>query len=259
MNAYIQEKLRLLFLSGASTLALLSDLLIVVGRIITILPLLLFITLFMGKRAIGELPVFDFLVIITLASVVGADIADPDIQHFPTIVAIIMIGLLQKVVSHLKIANRKIGKLLTFEPTIVVYDGTFLNQNLKKIGFSIDNILQMLRDKDVFEISEVDIAIIEANGSLSVLKKSEKKSVTREDLKITNSTSSISYPVIIEGKIDLSVLQVINLDEDWLHKQLQQKQITSVKDIFFASINYKNELQISLYDESVINIPSIKH
>lgn len=75
---------------------LLKDLLLVGWRVLTILPLLLVITLFMGKRAVGELPVFDFLVIITLASVVGADIADPNINHLPTIFAIIVIALLQK-------------------------------------------------------------------------------------------------------------------------------------------------------------------
>lgn len=62
-------------------LELLKDVALVLGRVVTILPLLLFVTLFMGKRAIGELPVFDFLIIITLDAVVGADIADPDIHH----------------------------------------------------------------------------------------------------------------------------------------------------------------------------------
>ncbi|GAE93964.1 hypothetical protein JCM21714_3086 [Gracilibacillus boraciitolerans JCM 21714] len=225
----------------------------------TILPLLLFITLFMGKRAIGELPVFDFLVIITLASVVGADIADPDIHHFPTVVAIIAIGFLQKFVSHLKLAHRKIGRLLTFEPTVVIHDGKLLNQNLKEIGFSIDNILQMLRDKEVFDISEVDIAIIEATGALSVLKKNEKRTLTREDINLTGLTSAISYPLIVERKIHLSVLHALQLDEEWLYEQLRLRQINSITDIFYASLNAAKELHISLYNKLLINIPPIKH
>ncbi|MFD2654889.1 DUF421 domain-containing protein [Gracilibacillus thailandensis] len=236
-----------------------SDLLIIVGRVLTILPLLLIVTLFMGKRAIGELPVFDFLVIITLASVVGADIADPNIDHFPTIIAVILIGLLQKIVSYVKLANRQVGRLITFEPTIVVYEGTFLQRNLKDTGFSIDNILQMLRDKGVFDVNEVEIAIIEANGSLSVLKKPEKNPVTAEDLQINQPPSKISYPVIVEGVIHSKVLEARNLNEEWLQAELRNKGITNPKDVFFASINLLNEIEISTYEDQFNEIPPIQH
>ncbi|PWW20442.1 uncharacterized membrane protein YcaP (DUF421 family) [Cytobacillus oceanisediminis] len=184
-----------------------KEILLVLGRIITILPLLLFITLFMGKRAIGELPIFDFLIIVTLGAVVGADIADPSIKHLPTAIAIIGIGILQRVVAIWKISNRKIGRLLTFEPTVIIQNGKFLNKNLKKIRYSIDNILQMLRGKNIFEINEVETAIVEANGALSVLKKPHKNSVTLEDMKIEKTTSTISFPVIVEGTIYSNILR----------------------------------------------------
>lgn len=168
---------------------LLKDLLLVGWRVLTILPLLLVITLFMGKRAVGgELPVFDFLVIITLASVVGADIADPNINHLPTIFAIIVIALLQKTVAHLKIASQKVDQVVTFEATIVIQDGIFLNQNLKKIGYTVSNILEMLRNNEIFDIREVETAIIEANGELSVLKAKSSPPLP------------ISFPVVLEGK-----------------------------------------------------------
>ena len=149
-------------------LEFMKDMLLILGRIVTIIPLLLFTTLFMGKRAIGELPVFDFLIVIILGALVGADIAEPDIKHLPTAFAIIAIGIFQRIVTRWKISNHKIGRLLTFEPTVVLQNGKFVNKNLKKIRYSIDNILQMLREKDVFDINEVETAIIEANGALSV-------------------------------------------------------------------------------------------
>nr|WP_233548009.1 DUF421 domain-containing protein [Rummeliibacillus sp. POC4] len=80
-----------------------------------------------------------------------------------------------------------------------------MDKNLKKIRFSIDNILRMLREKNVFDINEVETAIIEGSGALSVLKKSQKNSVTREDMNIVNTTSSIFFPVIIEGTIYLKL------------------------------------------------------
>nr|WP_156476102.1 DUF421 domain-containing protein [Sporosarcina psychrophila] len=213
----------------------------------------------MGKRAIGELPVFDFLIVIILGALVGADIAEPDIKHLPTAFAIIAIGVFQRIVTRWKISNRKIGRLLTFEPTVVLQNGKFVNENLKKIRYSIDNILQMLREKDVFDINEVETAIIEANGALSVLKKPQKNSVTLEDMNIIKPTSTISFPVIVEGTLYTDVLRDVNLDEAWLKQELDNQGVNDLKDVFFASINRNLELHISLKNEKNLAIPTIKH
>ncbi|OEH86465.1 hypothetical protein BHU72_13405 [Desulfuribacillus stibiiarsenatis] len=237
----------------------LKEILLVLGRIVTILPLLLLIAIYMGKRAIGQLPVFDFLIIVTLGSVVGADIADPNVHHLPTAVAIVAIGFLQRIVANWKISNRTIGRLLTFEPTIVIQHGKFLNKNLKKIRYSIDNILQMLREKDVFDIKEVETAIVEANGSISVLKIPQKNTVTLEDMKINRSTSSIAVPVIIEGTVYPDILEDFNLDQQWLLEHLAIQGVHNLKDVFFASINGNHELHISLINEESIKVPTINH
>lgn len=225
---------------------LIKELLLVTGRIFTIIPLMLFVALYMGKRSIGELPVFDFLVIITLGAVVGADIADPKIPHIHTAVAIVLIGIFQRIVSRAVIRHRKFGRLITFEPTIVIQDGRLIFKNLKRLRYSIDNILQMLREKDVFDMSEVHLAIVEANGRISILKKNDKAVVTLEDMNLTKKSAIISYPVIIEGKIYLNVLERLKLSETWLREELRGMNIKDTENIFFASINDKNELHISL-------------
>ena len=237
----------------------LKEIALILLRIITILPLLLFITIFMGKRVIGELPIFDFLVVIILGAVVGADIADPNIEHFPTVIAIIAIALLQKGVAKWKLSNRKIGRLLTFEPTIVVQDGKFVTTNLEKIHYSIDNILQMLREKEVFDIKDVETAIVEANGSLSVWKKPSKNTVTREDMNIIQTASSISYPIIVEGTMYEEVLEKFNVDDFWLKQQLSYQGVVELDSVFYASINKNHEVHISLKDDRNILIPPIKH
>ncbi len=236
-----------------------KEILIVGLRIVTILPLLLLVTIFMGKRAIGELPIFDYLIIITLGAVTGADIADPDIDHIPTVIAIVIIGLLQRIVANLKITNRKVGGWITFKPTVVIQNGKFINQNLKKIRYSIDNILQMLREKDVFDISDVETAIVEANGALSVLKKTQKNPVTLEDMGIVKPSSSIALPIIMEGKIYSDVLKKFDLDEIWLQQQLYQRGINNIQNVFFASLNANRQLHVSLKDDDNIIIPPIKN
>ena len=225
---------------------LMTELLNLTSRILTMMPLILVITLYMGKRSIGELPVLDFLVILTLGAIAGADIADPNIAHLHAAVAITLIGLFQKVITALIIKYRKFGHILTFEPTIVIQDGQFILNNLKSLRYSIDNVLQMLREKDVFDLSDVRLGIIEANGYLSVLKQDSKASVTLEDMNLTKKSSSLSYPVIVDGEIYGNVLKKLELSNDWLQQQLLNLNIKTATDVFFASVNTKKELHVSL-------------
>jgi uncharacterized membrane protein YcaP (DUF421 family) len=236
-----------------------KDLLILLGRIITILPLLLVVTLVMGKRSIAELPVFDFLIIITLGAVAGADIADPDIKHIPTAVAIVAIGLFQFVMSRWMIKNRKLGRIITFEPTLVIRNGTFLVNNIKHIRYSLDNILQMLRENEVFDVSDVEIALVESNGKLTVQKKASKEQVTLEDMGISRVAGGFSYPVIVEGKIYTDVLEKLNLNEAWLKQHLNKKGILDIESVFYASVNDKHELHVSLKDHLIPSTPPIYH
>ncbi len=231
---------------------------VLLGRVVTILPLLLLITLYMGRRSIGELPIFDFLILLALGAVVGADIADPTIGHIHTAVAIILIGVLQKVVAKWKIRNRKLGNLITFEPVVVISDGKFIIKNLKKTHFSIDNILMMLRQKDVFDVNIVKLAVLEANGDLSVLRKGSKSPVVLEDLNIQNKQPDFALPVIVEGKIYEEVLADLQLDAIWIEKELQKLSITDVNKVFYAAVDNNKTLHVSLKTEAV-DIPKIYH
>ncbi|CAG9622973.1 DUF421 domain-containing protein [Sutcliffiella rhizosphaerae] len=231
------------------------DLIKVLFRVVTILPLMLAVTLFMGKRSIGELPVFDFLVILTLGSVVGADIADPSVHHFPTVGAIIGIGLLQKFIAWWKIKNYKIGRLLSFEPTLVIFNGHFQIKNMYKISYSIDNILQMLRQKNVFRVEDVHFAIIEANGDISVKLKPEKEGVIVEQIVTQPSKSSIEFAVILEGRIQQKVLQYHGLNEAWLREELLKLKIMKIEDVFYAAVNERNHLHISMRNSEESSLP----
>lgn len=215
----------------------------------------------MGKRSIGELPVFDLLVIIVLGSVVGADIAEPKVNHFYTLIAVIAIGILQIIVSTIKIQNRKMGRLLTFEPTIVIHNGQFLVHNMKKLKYSIDNVLQMLREKNVFNVKDVELAIVEASGSLSVKLVPPKEPAKVENIhSIVKDTRGIEVPIIMDGTIYPHILQAYDLDEAWLKEQLRTRNITDYKSVFYASINQSRELHISIKHETqTYNGPIILH
>jgi len=229
-------------------LAFLKDSLLVIGRIYTIYPLLLAVTLYMGRRSIGQLPVFDFLIFLSLGSVVGADIADPRVQHVHTAVAIIAIGIMQKLFSYFLIKSGKFGKWMTFEPVVVLKDGQFLRRNLKKLQYSVDDILRMLREQSIFDAAQVEVAILEGNGELSVLKKAIHQETTPSMLGMPNSSLGLSYAVVKEGKPQLLTLGALHLSEDWLEQKLSSLNL-KIEDVFFATLDESKKLTVTSYQQ----------
>lgn len=236
-----------------------KEVITILWHIVTILPWLLVVTLLIGKRSMSELPIFDFLVIIVLGVVVGVHIIIPEIEYSHAVYAISTIGLFYRVFSRLVLRYRWVGKIFTFEPTMVIKDGRFLTQNMKKVKYSVDNVLNLLREKDVFDVNEVDYAFIEANGKLTVQRKPHKLHVTTEDLGIAKKGGGISYPVLVEGTIYSSVLTGLHLDEKWLRSQLNKQGITNLEDIFFASVNEKGELFISTNGKDMTGVVQLTH
>ncbi|WP_237418548.1 DUF421 domain-containing protein [Halobacillus litoralis] len=233
-----------------------KDLFVVIIRIVTILPLMLGVGIFMGKRSIGELPVFDFLVVLVLGSVVGADIADPDIDHIHTVAAIIVIALLQKFIVTVKLKNRKLGKMLTFEPTIVVYKGQMVEKNLYQIRYSIDNITQMLREQQVFDLTQVELGIVEANGSLSVKLLPDKEPPAREDFSLSVRGGGYDVPIILDGKLQPDILQKMGRDRAWLEEALGNHRVT---DVFYGALTSEGSFHYSLKGHLPDNIPPLSH
>lgn len=232
-----------------------NEYLLIFLRLISIMPLLLFCTIYiMGKRPIGELPVFDFLSIIVIGAVVGADIADPSIKHLPTAFAVVILALLQKIISIISIKNKKIRDLINFEPTVVVYNRKFIYKNIKKINYTVDEVLMLLREKDIFDLDKVEYGIIEANGNLSVLKKSEYEEVTPKLMNIYTPENSIHTTVVFEGKMQKENLQKIDLTEKYILNKLKEVGYKNINEVFFASVDKSGNLNVSGYEQMDITI-----
>ena len=229
-----------------------EEYLIILFRIITIMLLLLFVTLFiMGKRPIGELPVFDFLSIVVMGSVVGADIADPRIKHLPTAFAIVVLAFFQRVISILILKNKKAKKLLTFEPTIIIRDGKLIYKNIKKINYAIDDILMMLRENGIFDISKVQYGIIEPSGNMSILKKVQNETVTINDMNIQPKSGNLALTVILDGELQEKNINLLNTTKQDILEKMKTKGFNSYKEIFYASMDFQGNLNISTYKEGV--------
>ncbi|OYD06493.1 YetF domain-containing protein [Paludifilum halophilum] len=241
-------------------LDVLKEIPLILFRLVTIIPVLLFVALFMGRRAIGEMPVFDFLVIVVLGAVVGADIADPSIHHLPTLVTIMAIGIMQRMTSRWIVSSRKFGRLITFEPTIVIWKGNILEKNLWQVRYSIDNLLVMLREQHIFDLADVELGVVEPNGRLSVQLIPEEKVATKKDVQAPFPLSAqISFPVIVEGKVYEDVLSDLGLDLQWLRKQLREEGIEHEKDVLFASVNEEQKLTLSSKKGTFVPAPPTFH
>lgn len=224
-------------------------------RIISIMALLLFCTLIiMGKRPIGELPVYDFLSIIVIGAVVGADIADPKIKHLPTAFAVVIIALLQRIISIISVKNKKFRKLVNFEPTVVIYDGQLLHKNIAKINYTVDEILMLLREKDVFDLDKIAYSIIEQNGNLSVLKKSQYEALTPNLMNIYTPENSLHTVIIFEGKLQIKNLVKTKYSEQYIEDKIKKQGYRNIGEIFFASIDKNGNMNISPYNQDDIAI-----
>lgn len=219
--------------------------LLVAFRIITAMALILFLILKTGRRKIGELPVYDFLSIIVIGSVIGADIAEPDTPHLPTLFAIILMVVIQYLVSCLLINNKKIARKITFGPTIIIQNGQFIKENMKRLKYPVENVLMALREKDIFDMKEVEYAIIEGSGSISVLKKSQFIPVTPFDMNLAPNSKSLSVPLIIDGKVINSNLSYLNHDREWLYEQLKKTDIHDFNEVFYADCNFEGSIYVS--------------
>lgn len=232
-----------------------NEYLLIFLRLISIMALLLFCTIYiMGKRPIGELPVFDFLSIIVIGAVVGADIADPNIKHMPTAFAVVVLAFLQKIISIISIKKKKFRDLINFEPTVVVYNTKLIYKNIKKINYTVDEVLMLLREKDIFDLDKIEYGIIEPNGNLSVLKKSEYEEVTPKLMNIYTPKNSIHTTVVFEGKIQKSNLQKINLTEKYILNRLKEAGYKNINEVFFASVDKSGNLNVSGYEQMDITI-----
>lgn len=219
--------------------------LIITLRIISVMALFLFLILKTGRRKIAELPVYDFISMIVLGSVIGADIAEPNTPHLPILFAVVLIVALQYLVSTLLINHKRFARKITFGPTVVIQNGQFIKSNMERLKYPIENVLMALREKDIFDLNEVEYAIVEGSGSISVLKKSQFLPLTPSDMKLNPGVKGLSVPLIVDGKVQDSNLQHLQRDRPWLASQLAQAGVQNFSEVFYADCNSEGRLYVS--------------
>ena len=210
------------------------NLMIVVFKTLFIYVLVAIIFRVMGKREVGQLGTFDLVVFILIAELVALALEHKD-GFLINLVPVIILVLLQIVISKMSLKSVKFRNFVDGKPVIIIKNGIVNFKNMVEQRYTLDDLLLQLREKDVRSLDEVDYAILETNGKLSVFKKDDKDKKT------------YPLPIILDGKVEFDNLYAIGKTKTWLLNTLIEKNI-SATDVFYA-FTKNNELYIIRKDE----------
>ena len=216
---------------------------VIAFNVVATMGVMLFVWLIMGKRQLGEMTAFDFAVAITAGTVAGVGIIDPHIEFGRILAALGLIGMTQVAINWLFLKYRDVYINLISEPTVLVEDGQIIKDNLRKVRFTLEMLLQLLRGKDVFDITEVELAVLETTGRLSVLKKAEFLPLKPIQVNVSVAANSILHPVIMEGKLQEKALRALGCSKaqiEALRRQYQDR----LDEVFIAFMDKDRRIHV---------------
>jgi len=223
----------------------------VILRTIIAFALIMILARILGKHTITQLTYHDFVSSITLGAITANLAFNTGLKSWNLVASLLTFGVIAFIVALISLKSRKLRKWFSGKPTIVIENGKILEQNLKKLKFSLDTLNQELREKDVFDIEEVEYAVLELNGKLSILKKPEYRQVTRKDLSIV-STGKPKFPIelIMDGEVIAENIKQEGLSPEWLSNQLKKRSLT-VEEVCYAVRGTNGGLYFDLYKDNI--------
>lgn len=222
-------------------------------RTIIAFVMLLVIARILGKQLLSNMTFHDFVTGITLGAIAANLAFNPKIESMFLLFSLIVFTAVSFIISIVSIQNRKVRKWITGSPTVLIEGGKILEHNMKHLKFSLDSLVQSLREKDIFDLEEVEYAILENNGKLSVLKKAAYRNVTRKDMNMNRSPAT-RFPVelIMDGQIVDNNLKDEGLSRRWLEQQLEKRD-KQVEDVFYAVLSTNGKLMLDFYEDGLNN------
>lgn len=220
-------------------------LVVVIRSTIAFFVLLLLVRL-MGKQQVAQLTLFDYIVGITIGSIASTLSVQANENLLSTLAGLVTWSLLAIVLAVLSMHNTWARKIIDGGSTVVIENGKIMENNLKRIRIPIDQMLAELRTQGVFSITDVEFAIFEAGGKLSIQKKPQKRTVTTGDLNITAQYAGLPVNLILDGILLEDALRSLNLTKAWLQHQLGKQKIKNITQVSLAQIDTKGNLYVDL-------------
>ena len=216
-----------------------------VSSVIAIIALFI-LTRIMGKKQMAQLNFFDYVVGISIGSIASEYAVVRDIHLAEGLTALMVFTLFSLVLSYVSVKSYRGRKILDGSPSILIENGKILESNLKKVKININDLLEECRQKNIFDIAQIEYAILETSGRLSIQPKSQNRQLTPKDMQIPTAYEGLCTNIIIDGKVIEEHLAAINKDTTWLQTQLKAHSIESPQTILLAYVDTAGALRIHI-------------
>lgn len=218
----------------------------------TSLLVLFIIAKILGDRQISQISLFDYIVGITIGSI-AAEMATNLEKFWEPLIAMIIYASVTLIISLISLKSIKIRRLLSGKTMVILENGVFYKNNLKKSHMDIQDFLLQCRTQGYFKMNDIEIALLEYNGKVSILPKAEFRPTNAKDLKIRVEKNTISLVIITDGNIIEKNLQFLNKDQIWLQKNINSFGFKNEKEIFLGMCDYQGNLELFSYknDENI--------
>jgi len=230
---------------------MLSETLVVMVRAVIGFFTLLIYTRMLGKQQLSQLTYFDYILGITIGSMAAALTTDLSSTAWPHWVGLTVWTAAGLAMQWVTLKWRFASKYIDGEPTVVIMNGKIMEGAMRKLRYRASDLMEQLRVKDVFDIGEVEFAILETNGTLSVLRKTQFQPVTRSDMNVSAQYQGIGTELIYSGVVFDQNLKQVHLDRSWLDAELRKKGIHDSRDVFLAVLDTSGNLYVDKYRDRV--------
>jgi len=223
-------------------------LLVLVIRTLIIYALIIISIRIMGKRQIGEMQPSELVVAIMISDLASVPMQSIDLPLVSGIIPVFTLIVAEIIMSFLSLKSRLIRKIISGEPNVIISNGHVNEKELEKLRFNLNDLLEQMRISGNFDIADIEMAILETNGQLSIVPKTEARGVTIRDLKIKDASKDfIPCMLISDGTLVEAELKRSGKGKKWLMTELDKRNLT-IKDVFIASLSADGELFIQEHE-----------
>lgn len=229
---------------------MLNDILTTILQSTVSIVMLFILTRLMGKKQVSQLTFFDYVVGISIGSIAAAFAVDSSINYAKGITGLIIYALFPILLSLISLKNYKIRKLLDGKPTILINNGQIIEENLKKTKLTVNDVLEECRHKNAFDLADVEFAVLETSGKVSVELKAPNQPLTPKDMNIQTAYKGLCVNVIIDGELLDDHLQMVHKDQIWIQEELKKQSILDIKEVLLGYIDSSNRFIVQKKNDS---------
>ncbi len=226
------------------------ELLDVFIRAITSLIVLFVASKMLGKKQVSELSIFDYVIGISIGNFAAEVTLNLESKIINGALAVLLFGFIAYLVSIITLKSMTLRRFFMGVPTIIIQNGKILKNNLRKNKIDINDMLEQCRTKGYFDVSQIEFAVLEVNGDLSILPKSQYRPLNPDDMNLKVAKEGLVANIIIDGKIMINNLKRIGKDDEWLLKQLKVKG-KSLDSVLLATVDNKEKLVLYGKNEDI--------